>query len=61
MLNQYDYQNYGTTMEAPKYTKDNRAPTPSRKELLARNSFTGPDKNRHLDKILERRKSLEQK
>jgi len=48
-------------MEAPKYTKDNRAPTPSRKELLARNSFTGPDKNRHLDKILERRKSLEQK
>lgn len=27
-------------------------PMPSREELLARNSFSGPDSNRHLDRML---------
>lgn len=27
-------------------------PMPSREELLARNSFAGPDNNRHLDRTL---------
>jgi hypothetical protein len=56
MFDQYDYQNYGTTTAAPKYTKEKQPPMPSREELLARNSFPGPDSNRHLDRILEKRK-----
>ena len=50
MFDQYDYQQYGTTTAAPKYTK--QTPMPSREELLARNSFQGPDKNRYLDKFM---------
>ena len=52
MFDQYDYQQYGTTTAAPKYTKQNQEPMPSREELLARNSFQGPDKNRYLYKFM---------
>lgn len=52
MFDQYDYQQYGTTTAAPKYTKQNQKPMPSREELLARRSFDGPDNNRHLDRML---------
>jgi len=55
MFDQYDYQQYGVSTAAPKYDKPNR-PMPSREELLARNSFPGPDSNRHLDRMLEKRK-----
>lgn len=50
MFDQYDYQQYGTTTAAPKYTK--QKPMPSREELLARNSFPSVNTNRHLDKML---------
>ena len=52
MFDQYDYQQYGTTTAAPKYTKQNEKPMPSREELLARNSFPSVNNNRHLDKML---------
>lgn len=58
MFDQYDYQNYGTTTAAPKYTKENQLPMPSREELLARNSFPGPDNNRHLDRMPSREELL---
>lgn len=51
MFDQYDYQQYGVSTAAPKYDKLNR-PMPSREELLARNSFTSVNTNRHLDKML---------
>ncbi len=55
MFDQYDIQSYGSSSAAPKYDRPNK-PMPSREELLARNSFPGPDRNRHLDRILEKRK-----
>ena len=57
MFDQYDYQQYGTTTAAPKYTKQNEKPMPSREELLARRSFDGPDNNRHLDRMLLKQKA----
>ena len=47
MFDQYDYGQYGTTIAAPKYER-NKEPMPSREELLARNSFGGPDNNPYL-------------
>lgn len=52
MFDQYDYQQYGTTTAAPKYTKQNEKPMPSREELLARNSFGSVNQNKHLDRML---------
>lgn len=52
MFDQYDYQQYGTTTAAPKYTKQNEKPMPSREELLARNSFGSVNNNKHLDRML---------
>lgn len=57
MFDQYDYQQYGTTTAAPKYTKQNEKPMPSREELLARNSFPSVNTNRHLDKMLVEQKA----
>jgi hypothetical protein len=51
----YDYQNHGVSTAAPKYDKPNR-PMPSREELLSRNSFGSVNNNRHLDRMLEKRK-----
>lgn len=48
----YDYQNHGTNTSAPKYTKQNEKPMPSREELLARNSFGSVNNNKHLDRML---------
>ena len=56
MFDQYDYQQYGTTTAAPKYTKQNEKPMPSREELLARNSFPSVNQNKHMDRMLEERK-----
>ena len=53
MFDQYDYQQYGTTTAAPKYTKQNEKPMPSREELLARNSFGSVNNNKHLDRMLK--------
>lgn len=50
MFDQYDYQQYGTTTAAPKYTK--QRPMPSRGELLSRNSFGSVNNNKHLDRML---------
>lgn len=50
MFDQYDYQQYGTTTAAPKYTKQNQKSMPSREELLARNSFGSPDDNKYLNR-----------
>ena len=50
MFDQYDYQQYGTTTAAPKYTKQKLMP--SREELLARNSFGSVNNNKHLDRML---------
>ena len=52
MFDQYDYQHYGTTTAAPKYTKQNQKPMPSREELLARDSFPSVNQNKHLDRML---------
>ena len=52
MFDQYDYQQYGTTTAAPKYTKQNQKSMPSREELLARNSFGSVNNNKHLDRML---------
>ena len=57
MFDQYDYQQYGTTTAAPKYTKQNEKPMPSREELLARNSFPSVNTNHHLDKMLGKQKA----
>ena len=59
MFDQYDYQQYGTTTAAPKYTKQNEKPMPSREELLARNSFPSVNQNKHLDRALKRLKNLD--
>ena len=56
MFDQYDYQQYGITMAAPKYTKQNEKPMPSREELLARNSFGSVNNNKHLDRMLGKAK-----
>lgn len=57
MFDQYDYQQYGITTAAPKYyTKQNDKPMPSREELLARNSFPSVNQNKHLDRMLGKRK-----
>lgn len=55
MFDQYDYQNYGTTAAAPKHDKLNR-PMPSREELLSRNSFGSVNDNKHLNRMMEKRK-----
>lgn len=52
MFDKYDIQGYGSSSAAPKYTKQNEKPMPSREELLVRNSFPSVNTNRHLDKIL---------
>ena len=57
MFDQYDYQQYGTTTAAPKYTK--QKPMPSREELLARNSFPSVNQNKHLDRALKRLKTID--
>ena len=59
MFDQYDYQQYGTTTAAPKYTKQNQKPMPSREELLARNSFGSVNNNKHLDRALKRLKTID--
>lgn len=56
MFDQYDYQQYGTTTAAPKHDKQNPPPMPSREELLARNSFGSVNDNKHLNRMLGRRK-----
>lgn len=56
MFDQYDYQHYGITTAAPKHTKQNEKPMPSREELLARNSFPSVNQNKHLDRMLGKRK-----
>ena len=58
MFDQYDYQQYGTTTAAPKHTKQNQKPMPSREELLARNSFGSVNNNKHLDRALKRLKTI---
>lgn len=55
MFDQYDYQQYGVSTAAPKYEKQNR-PMPSREELLSRNSFGSVNDNKHLNRMLEKRK-----
>ena len=55
MFDQYDYQQYGTTTAAPKYTKQNKKPMPSREELLARNSFGSPDDNPYITTAAQRK------
>jgi hypothetical protein len=49
MMDNYDYQQAGVSLAAPKYTKDKAEPMPSREELLARNSFGSPDDNKYLN------------
>ena len=56
MFDQYDYQQYGTTTAAPKHTKQNQKPMPSREELLARNPFGSVNNNKHLDRMLGKAK-----
>lgn len=60
MFDQYDYQQYGVSTAAPKYDKLNRPmpsrPMPSREELLSRNSFGSVNDNKHLNRMLEKRK-----
>lgn len=56
MFDQFDFQNYGANTSAPKYTRQNEKPMPSREELLARNSFPSVNNNRHLDKMLGKAK-----
>lgn len=51
MFDQYDYQQYGITTAAPKYTRQNEKPMPSREELLARNSFGSVNDNKYLNRI----------
>jgi hypothetical protein len=51
MFDQYDYQQYGTTTAAPKYTKQNEKPMPGREELLARKSFPSVNDNKYLNRI----------
>jgi len=53
-MRDYDYENYGTTLSAPKYDR-HPAPMPSREELLARNSFGSPDDNKYLKTASQRR------
>lgn len=48
-MDNYDYQQAGVSLAAPKYTKDKAEPMPSREELLARNSFGSPDDNKYLN------------
>lgn len=55
MFDQYDYQQYGVSTAAPKYDKQN-IPMPSREELLSRNSFGSVNDNKHLTRMLEKRK-----
>ena len=55
MFDKYDIQSYGSSSAAPKYDKLNR-PMPSREELLSRNSFGSVNNNRHLDRMLGKRK-----
>lgn len=59
MFDQYDYQQYGATTAAPKYTKQNQKPMPSREELLERNSFGSVNDNKHLDRALKRLKTID--
>ncbi len=55
MFDKYDIQGYGSSSAAPKYDKLNN-PMPSREELLSRNSFGSVNDNKHLDRMLEKRK-----
>lgn len=43
----FNYRGPGATLRAPKYDKL-KEPMPCREELLARNSFGGPDNNPYL-------------
>jgi len=59
MSDEYNYRNVGygsDSTAAPKYTKQNEKPMPSREELLARNSFGSVNDNKHLNRMLEKRK-----
>lgn len=47
MIRDYDYENYGTSIAAPKYDHC-KEPMPSREELLARNSFGSVNDNKYL-------------
>lgn len=49
MMDDYDYQQYGAPLAAPKWSKQKQEPMPGREELLARNSFGSPDDNKYLN------------
>ncbi len=57
-MDSFDYQQMGSndSIRAPKYTKQNEKPMPSREELLARNSFPSVNTNRYLNKMLGKAK-----
>lgn len=55
MMRDYDYENYGVSLSAPKYDRTKEA-MPSREELLARNSFGGPDQNKYITTAAHRQK-----
>lgn len=46
-MRDYDYENYGVSLSAPKYDRTKEA-MPTREELIARNSFDGPDQNKYI-------------
>lgn len=54
-MRDYDYENYGVSLSAPKYDRTIEA-MPSRDELLARNSFGGPDQNKYITTATHRQK-----
>lgn len=54
-MRDYDYENYGVSLSAPKYDRTKET-MPSREELLARNSFGGPDQNKYITTAAHRSK-----
>ena len=56
MMDNYDYQQAGVSLAAPKYSKDKAEPMPSREELLARNSFGSVNDNKYLNRLMEKAK-----
>lgn len=58
MIRDYDYENYGTSIAAPKYDHC-KEPMPSREELLARNSFGSVNDNKYLNRQKELNDELE--
>lgn len=50
MIDQYDYQQMGSSSAAPKYVKPE--PMPSKEELLKRNSFGSVNDNKYLNKMI---------